>query len=317
MGSNTLLASPPVVGNPLAEEVLSRFGGTPLLRLRSITRELPAQVEVWAKAEWYNPTGSVKDRPAAFILRHALSSGQLGGGKTLLDSTSGNMGIAYASLCAALGIPLHLMVPGNASVERLALLRLLGARLTLTDPLEGADGARAAAMEEAERDPEGTYYADQYSNPANWQAHYQTTGPEILEQTGRRITHLVAGLGTTGTLTGAGRFLRQAGSEARIVAVQPDGPIHGLEGLKHLATSAVPAIFDPAVADASVAVRTEDAHAMARRLASEEGLLVGVSAAAAVVAALEVASEIDRGVIVAVLPDSALKYLSEPFWRAE
>jgi len=312
---NTELASRQETRQSIAEEVLSRVGGTPLLRLRRLTRSLPREVEVWAKAEWCNPTGSVKDRPAAFILRHGLAAGHLGGGKTLLDSTSGNMGIAYASFCAALGIPVHLMVPANASSERLSLLRLLGARLTLTDPLEGADGARIAALDEASRDPEGYYYADQYSNPANWQAHYQTTGPEIFQQSDGRITHLVAGLGTTGTLTGAGRYLRQAGSEALLVAVQPDRPMHGLEGLKHLATSPLPAIFDPSLPDATVTVRTEDAHAMALRLAAEEGLLVGVSAAAAIVAALEVASGLERGVVVTILPDSALKYLSEPFWR--
>jgi cysteine synthase B len=314
---NTAFVSQQRIEQPLAEELFARVGGTPLLRIRRLTRGLPPAVEVWVKAEWYNPTGSVKDRPAAFILRQAIASGRLGTTKTLLDSTSGNMGIAYASFCVALGIPVHLMVPANASPERLVLLRLLGARLTLTDPLEGAEGARMAALEEAARDPDGTYYADQYGNPANWQAHYQTTGPEILEQTGGRITHLVAGLGTTGTLTGAGRFLRQAGSEARLVAVQPDGPIHGLEGLKHLETSPAPAIFDPTLPDATAAIRTEDAHAMALRLASEEGLLVGVSAAAAMVAALEVASGLDRGVLVAILPDSAFKYLSEPFWRRE
>ena len=317
MAIDALPVTKPRVQEQVAEEVLSRVGGTPLIRLRGVTRHLHPDVEVWGKAEWHNPSGSVKDRPAAFILRQAFASGRLGRGRVLLDSTSGNMGIAYASFCAALGIYLHLMVPANASPERLTLLRLLGARLTLTDPLEGTDGARAAAIDEAARDPDRYFFADQYSNPANWQAHYQTTGPEIFEQTGGRVTHFVAGLGTTGTLTGAGRFLRQAGSRALLVAVQPDGPMHGLEGLKHLATSPTPAIFDPTLPDMTVAVRTEDAHTMARRLAAEEGLLVGVSAAAAVVAALELASGLERGVIVAVLPDSALKYLSEPFWRDE
>jgi cysteine synthase B len=227
------------------------------------------------------------------------------------------MGIAYASFCAALGIPVHLMVPANASPERLALLRILGARLTLTDPLEGTDGAQEAAVQEAALHPERYFYADQYSNPGNWRAHYETTGPEILDQTDGRLTHLVAGLGTTGTLTGIGRFFHDAGHPARLVAVQPDGPLHGLEGLKHLATSPVPSIFDPTLPDATITVRTEEAHQMARRLAREEGLLVGVSAAAAIVASLRVADGVERGVIVAILPDSAFKYLSERFWSDE
>jgi cysteine synthase B len=317
MALNTEIVAPEKSQSIAAQELLSRIGHTPLIRLRRLTRPLPPGVEVWGKAEWHNPSGSVKDRPAAFILRQALETGDLDSAKTLLDSTSGNMGIAYAALCAALGIPLHLMMPANASPERRALLRLLGARVTLTDPLEGADGARQAAMEEASRHPARYFYADQYSNPANPRAHYETTGPEILDQTGGRVTHLVAGLGTTGTLTGAGGFLRQALPETRRIAVQPDGPMHGLEGLKHLATSPVPPIFDPTIPDATVAVRTEDAHAMALRVAAEEGLLVGPSAAAAIVAALSVASELDEGVVVAILPDSALKYLSEPFWRGE
>jgi cysteine synthase B len=304
----------PSVEKSSYEEVLARMGSTPLLRVRRVSSHLPETVELWAKAEWNNPTGSVKDRPAAFILRQALARGDLGRGQTLLDSTSGNMGIAYASFCAALGIPVHLMVPANASPERLALLRLLGARLTLTDPLEGTDGAREAAAREAVLHPQRYFYADQYSNPANWQAHYETTGPEILEQTDGRLTHLVAGLGTTGTLTGVGRLLRDAGHPARLIAVQPDGPLHGLEGLKHLETSPVPLIFDPTLPDATIIVRTEDAHQMARRLAAEEGLLVGVSAAAAIVASLRVAESLERGLIVAILPDSAFKYLSERFW---
>jgi cysteine synthase B len=299
------------------DEVLARIGATPLLRLRRVASHLPETVELWAKAEWNNPSGSVKDRPAAFIIRQALARGDLGRGQTLLDSTSGNMGIAYASFCAALGIPVHLMVPANASPERLSLLRILGARLTLTDPLEGTDGAREAAATEAALHPDSYFYADQYSNPANWQAHYETTGPEILEQTDGRLTHLVAGLGTTGTLTGIGRFFQGAGHPARLIAVQPDGPLHGLEGLKHLATSPVPSIFDPTLPDATITVRTEEAHQMAKRLAREEGLLVGVSAAAAIVASLRVAEGLERGVIVAILPDSAFKYLTERFWSGE
>ncbi len=297
-----------------ARSLLTRVGETPLLRLRRVTAGLAPAVEVYVKAEWFNPAGSVKDRPARAILLRALAEGAFEGGRTLLDSTSGNMGIAYATFGAALGLRVHLAVPANAGA-RLRLLRALGAELTLTDPLEGSDGARAVAAEMARREPARFWYADQYSNPDNWHAHYETTGPEILAQTEGRVTHFVAGLGTTGTMTGAGRFLKEQRPEVRLLAVQPDSPLHGLEGLKHLETSPVPAIYDPTVPDETVHVRTEDAYAMARRLAREEGLLVGVSGAAAVVAALRAAADLDEGVVVALVPDSGLKYLEEPFWE--
>lgn len=297
-----------------ARSLLARVGETPLLRLRRVAEGLAPEVEVYVKAEWFNPAGSVKDRPARAILLRALAEGAFEGGRALLDSTSGNMGIAYATFGAALGLRVHLAVPANAGA-RLRLLRALGAELTLTDPLEGSDGAREVAAEMARREPERFWYADQYSNPDNWRAHYETTGPEILAQTDGRVTHFVAGLGTTGTMTGAGRFLKERRPEVRLIAVQPDSPLHGLEGLKHLETSPVPAIYDPTVPDETVPVRTEDAYAMARRLAREEGLLVGVSGAAAVVAALRAASGLERGVVVALVPDSGLKYLEEPFWE--
>ncbi len=295
-------------------ELLQHIGHTPLFRLRRVTRSVPEAVEVYAKAEWYNPGGSVKDRPAAAIIQRALDSGDLGSGRILLDATSGNMGIAYATLGAALGIPVHLAIPSNASRERIAILRALGAGLTLTDPSEGSDGARVVAAELFAREPERYFYADQYSNPANWQAHYRTTGPEVVDQTGGRVTHFVAGAGTTGTITGTGRYLHQAVPDARVVAVQPEGPMHGLEGLKHLPTSLIPAIYDPTVADATEAVATEEAYAMARRLAREEGLFVGVSAAAAAVAALRIAARMKAGVIVTIFPDSGMKYLDAAFW---
>ncbi len=295
-------------------ELLAHIGHTPLFRLRRVTQPIPDAVEVYAKAEWYNPGGSVKDRPAAAIIQRALDSGDLGTGRVLLDSTSGNMGIAYATLGAALGIPVHLAIPSNASRERITILRALGAGLTLTDPSEGSDGARLVAAEMLAREPEHYFYADQYSNPANWQAHYWTTGPEVLEQTGGRVTHFVAGVGTTGTITGAGRYLHQAVPDARVVAVQPEGPMHGLEGLKHLPTSLIPPIYDPTVADATEAVATEEAYAMARRLAREEGLFVGVSAAAAAVAALRIVTRLEAGVIVILFPDSGMKYLDAAFW---
>ncbi len=304
----TLIEDPPV------RDLFDRVGNTPLLRLQHVTRDLAPTVEVYAKAEWYNPGGSVKDRPASAILRRALQEGKLGDGRILLDSTSGNMGIAYATLGAALGIQVHLTVPANASRSRLTILRALGAQLTLTDPLEGSDGARRVAKALAAQHPDRYYYADQYSNEANWKAHYHTTGPEILAQTGGRLTHFVAGLGTTGTLIGSGRFLKEHVPDLRLVAVQPDAPLHGLEGLKHIPTSDVPSIYDPDLPDETVAVSTEQAYAMAIRLAREEGLLVGTSAAAAAVAALQVAARLEAGVVVTLFPDSAMKYLDEPLW---
>lgn len=297
-------------------EILDRLGNTPLLPLARVSRGIPPAVQILAKAEWYNPSGSVKDRPAAAILRQALVDGLLVPGKTLLDSTSGNMGIAYATFAARLGLPVHITIPSNASPQRIAILRSLGAALTFTDPSEGSDGARVVAAELAASRPDAFYYADQYSHPANWQAHYQTTGPEILQQTDGQITHFIAGLGTTGTLTGTGRFLRQALPGVRIVAFQPTTPLHGLEGLKHFPSSPVPPIFDPAVPDEILEIETEEAFEMARRLAREEGLLVGVSSAAAAVASLRVATSIARGLIVAVFPDSGLKYLGQSFWEA-
>ena len=286
-------------------------GNTPLLPLRRITHDLPPGVQVLVKAEWFNPGGSVKDRPALSILRTALRENAFEGGKRLLDSTSGNMGISYATFGAALGIPVTLALPGNASPERLAILRALGAELALTDPLEGSDGAMRRARRMASEHPERYYYADQYANPANWEAHYRSTGPEVFHQTGGGVTHFVAGLGTSGTLTGAGRALREFNPDVKLVAVQPDGPFHGLEGLKHMPTAERPEFFDPALPDWTETVRTEDAYAMVRRLAREEGLLVGISAGAAVAAALRVAQGLETGLVAALLPDSGYKYLSD------
>jgi cysteine synthase B len=295
--------------------VWSRIGNTPLARLTSIANDLPDTVELYAKLEWENPSGSVKDRPAAEILRQALAQGEFEGQRMLLDSTSGNMGIAYATLCAALSLPVHLVVPANASPERLTILRALGAQLTLSDPLEGSEGARVLAGQIAAEEPERYYYANQYENPANWQAHYRSTGPEILKQTNNRVTHVVAGLGTTGTLTGIGRCLRESLPDTRLVGVQPDGPFHGLEGLKYLPSSRQPGIFNPALVSRMEYVATEDAYSMLHELAQREGLLVGVSSAAALIAALRVARSLRRGVVAVIFPDSAAKYLSQPFWR--
>jgi cysteine synthase B len=307
--------------NPLITEIykhptiLDLVGNTPLIRLYNIAPDLPDQVALYVKPEWYNPSGSSKDRPAAKIIRNALSTGELGTGKALLDSTSGNMGIAYATFGRALGIPVHLAVPSNASPRRMKILQALGAKLTLTDPLEGTDGARIVAEEMLKANPDRYFYANQYQNPENWKSHYFSTGPEILSQTKRRVTHFIAGLGTSGTMMGTGRFLRENIPGVDLVAVQPDGPLHGLEGLKHMQTSPNPEIYDPEVHDKTVVVTTEDAHNMARKLAREEGLLVGTSSAAALSAALQIAHQIEEGLIVTLLPDSAEKYLDLPYWN--
>lgn len=295
-------------------DLKDQIGNTPLIRLSRLTSGLPDSVQVFAKAEWFNPSGSVKDRPAWSIIHDALQSGDLKPGKVLLDATSGNMGIAYATFCAALEIPCRLALPENASRERISMLRALEAYLILTDPTEGSDGAREVAAALAERHPERYFFADQYSNPANWQAHCRTTGPEVLRQTGGTVTHFIAGLGTGGTMIGAGRFLREHAPEVDLITVQPDGPLHGLEGLKHLESSHVPAIYDPSLVDRTVEIETSQAQNMVRRLAREEGLLVGVSAGAAAAAAMRVAEGLEAGVLVAMFPDSALKYLGEGFW---
>ena len=296
----------------LYEGLLGSVGNTPLIPLRHLSS---ATVEIYAKAEWHNPSGSVKDRPAANILREALESGELGNGQSLLDSTSGNMGIAYATLAASIGVPVHLTLPANANDARKGILSALGTQLTLTDPIEGSDGARRVAAAFAAEHPDRYYYADQYANPANWRAHFETTGPEIIRDTDGRVTHFVAGLGTTGTVVGTGRYLKEAAPDVQTVAFQPASPLHGLEGLKNLPTSDVPDIFDPLVPDDILEVETEDAYAMARRLAREEGLLVGPSSGAAAVAARSLAEQIDSGVIVALFADSGLKYLDLPFWN--
>ena len=298
-------------------DIESLVGNTPLLRFRRVTAHLPASVELYAKAEWANPGGSVKDRPALNIIRRAEQRGDLRPGVTLLDSTSGNMGIAYAMLATARGHRVKLVIPPTVSPERLAILRAYGVDLILSNPEEGIDGAIRLVQAIYEAEPERYFFADQYNNPDNWQAHYQTTGVEIWEQTGGHVTHFVAGLGTSGTMMGVGRRLREYNPDVRLVAVQPASPLHGLEGLKHMPTAIVPGIYDQSLPDEVMAVRTEDAHAMCRRLAREEGLLIGVSAGAAMVAALRLAERLEEGVVVTIFPDSAAKYLSESFWSEE
>jgi len=293
----------------------ARVGNTPLVRLNRIGAGLPPTVKVFAKAEWFNPSGSVKDRASANILRTAAENNLLQG-RRLLDSTSGNMGIAYATFGAARGVGITLAVPANASPERLSILNALGAELVLTDPMEGSDGAIMEARRLAETQPDRYYYANQYSNPANWQAHYLSTGPEIIEQTNGEVTHFVAGLGTSGTLMGTGRRLKEFNSAIQLVAAQPDAPFHGLEGLKHMASAIKPGIYDETLADVNLGIDTEASQKMVLRLAREEGLFVGISSGAAAVAALQVAQTLESGVVVAIFPDAGFKYLSERFWKA-
>ncbi len=296
----------------------SQVGNTPLIRLSRIGSGIAPGIQIFAKAEWFNPSGSVKDRPAINIIRGAIADGKLGTGKRLLDSTSGNMGIAYATFGAAMGIPVTLCVPANASPERITVLKALGAEVILTDASEGSDGALLAARRLAQSKPSLYWYANQYNNDANWQAHYLTTGPEIVEQTNGSVTQFVAGIGTSGTLVGTGRYLREHVQDVRIVAVEPDSAFHGLEGLKHMPSAIRPGIYDPSVADRTVQVRTETAQEMVRMLARQEGLFVGVSAGAATVAALQVAAGMREGNIVVIFPDAGYKYLSDrALWEAE
>jgi S-sulfo-L-cysteine synthase (O-acetyl-L-serine-dependent) len=300
--------------------LIERIGSTPLIRLEQVSRGLDG-ITLLAKAEWANPGGSVKDRAAAAMVADARARGLLTPGKTLLDATSGNTGIAFAMLGASLGFPVHLAMPSNVSPERKRILNAYGAKVDWTDPDKGSDGAIRRARELAGNDPARFFYADQYSNDANWLAHYRTTGPEIWQQTGGQVTHFVAGLGTSGTFMGATRRLKELNPAIQAISFQPDSPFHGLEGLKHMGTSIVPAIYNSHLADRNLEIETEAAYEMARRLAREEGLLVGISAAAAVVASLKIAQEeasADRqAVIVTVLPDSAEKYLSERFWEED
>ena len=300
----------------LDEGMPSLVGNSPLLPLVTLSDRQKANLQVFAKAEWFNPSGSVKDRPAWGIIQQALHQGKILPGMHLLDSTSGNMGIAYATFGSALGIPITLALPSNASPERIKILEALGAELVLTDPLEGSDGAIRVAQQMAEDYPEKYYYANQYDNPANWQAHYRTTGPEIWEQTDGQVTHIVLGMGTTGTLTGVSRYFSEHKPEVAIIGLQPDSPFNGLEGLKHIPTAIPPAIYDPSLADRIIGIKTEEAYDMVRCLAREEGYFVGISSGAAAVAARYVAQELEEGVVVTLFPDAGFKYLSdEELWK--
>jgi S-sulfo-L-cysteine synthase (O-acetyl-L-serine-dependent) len=293
--------------------ILALIGNTPLLRLTGFEDAIGPGVEIYAKAEWQNPGGSVKDRAAWRMIAEGERSGALEPGGTILDATSGNTGIAYAMLGAARGYRVRLCVPANVTPERLRMLRAYGAEVVLTDPMEGSDGAIREARRLHAAEP-SLFYPDQYNNPANWRAHYDTTAPEIWEQTGGRITHFVAGLGTSGTFVGVSRRLRELNPRIQVVSVQPDSPLHAIEGLKHMASAIVPGIYDPGIADEDLRVSTEEAQEMTRRLAAGHGLLAGVSSGAALAAALHVAAGVDAGVIVTIFPDGGARYLSERFW---
>lgn len=295
-------------------QVQGLVGNTPLLAFRNLTRELAPGVELYAKAEWFNPGGSVKDRPALNMILEAERTGELTRGKTILDATSGNTGIALAMIGAARGYKVKLCLPANASEERKRILQAYGAELVLTSPFELTDGAQREARRLYEEDPDRYFYADQYGNENNWKAHYHTTALEIWEQTGGRITHWVCGLGTTGTFIGTTRRLKELNPDIRCISFQPDSPLNELEGLKHLETALVPRIYDPEVADEDRGADSDASVHMAVRLAREEGLLVGPSSGAAMLVALEVASELREGVVVTLFPDSASKYLTRPFW---
>jgi len=296
--------------------VLDMIGRTPLVRLHQFERVNPG-VELYAKAEWQNPGGSVKDRAAARMILEGEASGRLTPDKIIIDATSGNTGIAYAMVGTARGYKVTLCMPENASTERKLILRALGAELILTSPLESTDGAIREARRLYAADPDRYFYPDQYNNDGNWRAHYDTTAPEIIEQTSGRLTHFVAGLGTSGTFVGTGRRLRKFSPGIKLISFQPQGPFHGLEGLKHMDSAIVPGIYDPTLADEDLRIDTERAYRMVRRLAREEGLLAGISSGAAVAAMLDVAAKLDRGVIVTVFPDGAEKYLNEKFWTLD
>jgi cysteine synthase B len=296
------------------QEAWQLVGNTPLIRLSRFERETGG-AKLYAKAEWFNPGGSVKDRPALNIILEGERQGRLGPGKVILDATSGNTGIAYAWIGAARGYRVRLALPQNASEERKRILGVYGVDLVLTSGLEGSDGAIREARRLYSENPEMYFYADQYNNPANWRAHYETTAPEIWEQTMGRITHFIAGLGTSGTFVGTSRRLKELNPAIKAISFQPDSPFHGLEGLKHMETAIVPGIYDPRLADENLEISTEEAHECARRLARESGLLVGVSSGAALAAAVKVAGKLRDGVIVTVFPDGGDKYLTDRFWQ--
>jgi len=297
------------------DDLASQIGHTPLIGLRRVVHDIAPGVQVLVKAEHLNPGGSVKDRAALAMILEGERNGHLYPGRTILDATSGNTGVAYAMLGAARGYPVTLCLPKNASPERRRILRIYGAEIIDTDPMQGTDGAQLVAREMIGAQPQKFFYPDQYNNDANWRAHYEGTGAEIWRQTEGKITHFIAGLGTSGTFIGTSRRLKEYNPAVRVISMQPDSPLHGLEGMKHMATAMVPGIYDPEVADENVEVATEDAQEMSRRLAREEGLFIGVSSGANVFAALRLARTLPPGsVVVTILCDTGANYLSDRFW---
>jgi cysteine synthase B len=298
----------------LGTSVLDLIGNTPLVSFKRIGQELAPEVQVLAKAEWYNPGGSVKDRAAMAMILDGERRGSLTPDKTIIDATSGNTGIAYAMIAAERGYKVTLAMPRNASSERKQSLRAYGAELILTDPHESTDGAQRLVRRMVDENPGKYFYPDQYNNDANWKAHQDSTAPEIWRQTEGQVTHFVSGMGTSGTFMGVTRGLKRYNPHVQCISMQPDSPLHGLEGMKHMASALVPGIYDPSTADDTIEISTEEAHEMVLRLAREEGLLVGVSGGANLVAAMKIASKLKHGVVVTIFSDSAAKYLSESFW---
>lgn len=310
-----------IVQEPI-RHIEDQIGHTPLIGFHSVTAHLPETVRLYAKAEWHNPGGSVKDRAALNMILTAEAEGLIEPGKTIImDSTSGNTGIAYAMIGASRGYQVRLFMPENVSPERLAILTAYGVDIVLTDPLEGSDGAIQAVREQAAAEPDRYFYMNQYNNPANWQAHYNSTGVEIWEQTHGQVTHFAASLGTSGTLMGTGRRLKDYDAGIQVISFQPDSPFNGLEGMKHMETAITPGIYDENFADRNVPINTEATYEMARRLAREEGLLVGISSAAAMVGCVQVAEELaargEAATIVTIFPDNAYKYLTDKFWTVK
>ena len=311
--SKRILRSKSVLARKLKIDLLDRIGNTPLVEIRRIFSS--DRIRIFAKLEWFNPGGSVKVRPAYSMILKGEQSGDLIPGKTIIDSTSGNTGIAYALIAAAKGYPVLLAMPANATMERKKILRAYGAELLLTDPLQGSDGSIESIRELYENSPKKYFYPDQYSNDANWKSHFVSTGREIYEQLDGEITHFVSGLGTSGTFVGTTRRLKELDSQIQGISFMPDSPFHGLEGMKHMPSAIVPRIYDPGLADENLEISTEEAQKMVIRLAREEGLFAGLSSGAAMVAALKVAKNLDHGNIVTIFPDSGDKYLSEKFWK--
>ena len=294
--------------------VLDLIGNTPLLEIRKIAEGLSPGVRVFAKLEGFNPGGSVKDRPALRMIQEGIRAGSLTAGKVILDSTSGNTGIGLALIGKVLGYPVELVIPANVSIERKQIIQAYGAKITFSDPLEGSDGAIRLSREILRANPDRYFKPDQYFNAMNPQAHYETTGPEVYRQTDGKITHFVAGIGTGGTIMGTGRYLKEVNPDIQVIAVEPDDALHGLEGLKHMASSIVPGIYHEEQLDRKIPVSTEDAYAMVYRLSQEEGILVGQSSGAAMFATLKIARKLHSGIVVTVFPDFGDKYLSTSLW---